>query len=171
MASANVEGLAREIGLGAAVELFEELPDLVSGEVDEPAVGAGFDAWQALAADCVADHDAGRPAGDGQPVEGLAEGGEVVSVAAARLPAEGLELLPEGLEGDELLGADVGLECVPIDDRHEVVEAMGGGHERRLPHAPLVELAVAQHDVDLVLPAAQADVVRHPDRDAEEVAE
>ena len=55
-------------------------------------------------------------------VEGRARRIDIVAVDALRVPAEGLELVGERLEGQDLRRGAVGLLVVHVDDGDQVVE-------------------------------------------------
>jgi len=84
---------------------------------------------------------------------------------------EGGQLVGERLERHQLLGGEVGLEAVAVDDHDQVIESLGGGDLRPLPDRSLVELPVPDHHEHPRRPAAQLGVERDPHADRQQVAE
>ena len=78
-------------------------------------------------------------------LEHLAEIHVVVTVADVDVPAEAPQLLLQVAERDDLLGALVGLELVPVDDHDQVADFLVRTGLQRLPVLPLLQLAVAGH--------------------------
>ena len=83
-----------------------------------------------------------------QLVEGVDERFDVVAVHPQGVPAERQPLVGDGLGAQDALGGAVGLQGVDVDDRGDVVQAVVGDLQRRLPGGALVELAVRQQVVD-----------------------
>ena len=83
-------------------------------------------------------------------------GAQVVIVMAVHpdgVPAEGGELVIQGIGGHDVGGAAVDLEAVDVDDGAQVVQlVLGGGHEG-LPNLALLNLAVPHQGVHPVVPA------------------
>ena len=73
----------------------------------------------------------------------LPHGDEVVAVALLHGPAEGEELVPERLEGHDVLRGPLHLPPVPVHKEHKIVQGEVGGGHGGLPENSLLELPVA----------------------------
>jgi len=103
-----------------------------------------------------------------QSVDNLAH---VVAVDAQHVPAKCRVLGGERFYLHHVFDQAVDLQAVAINHGDDVVEMKVAGLHRRFPHLALLLLAVAHQAEDLVLPAIDAGGERHPDRDAEPLAE
>ncbi len=72
---------------------------------------------------------------------------QIVTVRAFHVPSEGPELGGEVTEIADVSDPGVGLDLVVVDDDGDLAEAARGRRWKRLPDLPLLELAVARHDV------------------------
>src|SRR5699024_2198823 len=96
---------------------------------------------------------------------------DVVAVAAAGDPAEGLELVGDRLHREHLGGPAVGLLVVEVDDRDEVVQRVVRGDRGGLPGGALAELAVGEQVVHEAVGALALQAHRDSVRDPEAVPE
>ena len=147
-----------------------DLP-LVLGHAHEVGLLAGLEQRHAAADAGVADQHPGRALVGAQLVEGVDERFDVVAVDPQGVPAEGQPLVGDGLGAQDAFGGAVGLQGVDIDDRGDVVQAVVGDLQRRLPGGALVELAVREQVVDPGGVALVTQPQRHPGGDGEAVAQ
>src|SRR5207247_9898969 len=90
-------------------------------------------------------------------------------------PPERLPLRDDELEVHDLRHEIVELDLVVVEDDAEVVERVVGPAElrrrhRRLPHLPLLDLAVAEDAVDARRSGAELEPERHAERDRQALA-
>src|SRR5579859_3677959 len=85
-------------GLRPAVQLAKEHLHLRLGQIDEPALGAPFDAWQALVSYRARDDRGRTSGGKWQRRERLGQRGKVMAVDRERARSKGGELRLERLE-------------------------------------------------------------------------
>src|SRR3989338_7303982 len=86
---------------------------------------------------------------------------EIVAVSLEHCPPKRLELLPQGLQADDVLSAAVLLDHVPVHEGSEIRELVVACCHERLPDRPSLHLPVAEAAVD----ALAAPV--HPDAEGE----
>jgi len=96
---------------------------------------------------------------------------EVMAVDLDDVPAEGLELLVEGLGRHDVLGRAVDLQPVHIDAGAEIVEMILGGGHHGLPDLALGQLAVAKNGVDAVVLVGLLAGQRHAGRHGNALAQ
>jgi len=113
----------------------------------------------------------GLPAAWGSVANAPASAGKLWPSTSPTAKPNARSLSASGSSGIRPLRGQVGLEAVAIDDDHQVVEALGAGDQRRLPHRALVELAVAHDDEHARRSAAQPRVDGDPHADRQQVAE
>src|SRR5216117_354581 len=129
-----------------------------------------------LALDGVGHDERRRPPGRLGRIERLPDLVRVVAVDLEDGPPERLPLRDDGLEVHDLRHEIVELDLVVVEDDAEVVERVGGPAElrrrhRRLPHLPLLDLAVAEDAVDARRSGAELEPERHAERDRQALAE
>ena len=95
----------------------------------------------------------------------------VVAVDDDHLPPERRPLVCQRLEPDDVLDDPVEAVLVAVDDRDQVARPPVGRRHGRLPDLPLVQLPVAEQDVDVVVVAGKRRRERHPQPGRERVAE
>ena len=125
------------------------------------AAGEAFHEGHAFAFDRVGDQHL-RPIGDGREMrERVANGGEVVAVRAAHLPAERAELVLDRPEIAHRGDGRIRLQLVVIDDRDDLRQPLVGARLQRFPDLPFLQLAVAGHQHDAPAAAGEAVRARH----------
>src|SRR5579864_1628448 len=158
--------------LEAALDLGDHVVVVLTLEVAHVPLRVALHPAHAPALDRVGDDQLGRGDGVGvKDVEDVEDGVEVVAVDPVNPPAEALKPRPEGLEAHDVLGVAVDREVVAVDDRDQRAELeLARGHGR-LPHLPLVKLAVAGQAVGAERAAVDPGAERHPHRHRQPVPE
>ena len=113
----------------------------------------------------------GLPDDLGGLLAGLQDLPHVVPVDLDDVPAEGPPLVPEGLQGHDLLGGAVDLHLVAVDERGDVVQLVMGGQHGRFPVLALLQLPVPQQAEDAGQAAVQLGGQGHAVGDAQSLAQ